>query len=196
MNKKRKKKNMKEEKMELQDTNTVSEEKNKQTSQQEQQAKEIITEELPDEKVILQQKIDELNDKNLRLYSEFDNYRKRMFKEKLELFKVASEEIITGLLPVLDDLERAVNSMNETIEKETMKEGIQLIYAKLKNILQQKGVEEIKSCGEIFNTDFHEAITNIPAESEEMKGKVAEEIQKGYTLNGKIIRFSKVVVAN
>jgi len=153
------------------------------------------TDEHQDEKLILQSKIDELNDKNLRLYSEFDNYRKRTIKEKIELSKSASEEIIASLLTIMDDFERGLQTINETSNIVVTKEGIQLIYSKFANLLQQKGVAPITSLGEDFNTDFHEAITNIPAEADHLKGKVVDEIQKGYTMNGKVIRFSKVIVA-
>lgn len=144
----------------------------------------------------LQSKYDDLNDKYLRLFSEFDNYRKRTLKEKIELSKTASEDIITNLLPVLDDFERAIQLMPQTEENMKQFEGISLIYNKLFKTLQQKGLEEIKAQGEAFDTDFHEALTNIPAADESMKGKVVDVVQKGYNLNGKIIRFAKVVVGN
>ena len=145
-----------------------------------------------------QEKCNELNDKYLRLYSEFDNYRKRTQKEKLEMSKNASEDIILALLPVIDDLERALKL---TVRQEDGPEmvtadGITLIYNKFKGLLVQKGLEPIPAIGEAFNVDYHDALTNIPAPSEEMKGKVVDEIEKGYTLNGKVIRFSKVVVGN
>jgi molecular chaperone GrpE len=144
----------------------------------------------------LQSKYDELNDKYLRLFSEFDNYRKRTLKEKIDLSKTASEEIISNLLPVIDDFERALQLIQQTEENIKQIEGISLIYNKLFKTLQQKGLEEIKAQGEVFDTDFHEALTNIPATDESMKGKVVDVIQKGYNLNGKIIRFAKVVVGN
>lgn len=139
-------------------------------------------------------KVAELNDKFLRLYSEFDNYRKRTIKERIELSKTASEEVIVQLLPVLDDFERAIKLIPENAEIDSFTEGIKLIYAKFKNTLALKGLEEIKSLGMPFDTDFHEAITNIPSETEEQKGKVVDEIQKGYLLSGKVIRFAKVVI--
>lgn len=141
-----------------------------------------------------EEKYAELNDKFLRLYSEFDNFRKRTFKERIELIKTASEDIIRTLLPVIDDLERALSSMKESSDKASY-EGINLIYQKFKNILSQKGVEEIKTAGEIFNTDFHEAVTTIPTEDEDQKGKIVETTEKGYLLSGKVIRFAKVIVA-
>ena len=144
----------------------------------------------------MQQKLDELNDKYLRLYSEFDNYRKRTIKEKNELVKTASEDVIYFLLPVLDDLERAINALESStkMDPSLSLEGIQLIYSKFNGILQQKGLEAIESVGKPFDVDFHEAVTNIPATSDDLKGKVVDEIQKGYMLNGKVIRYSKVVV--
>jgi len=137
----------------------------------------------------------EIQDKFLRLYSEFDNYRKRTQKEKLDVIKNASENIILQLLPIIDDMERAI-AFNDKPEVNdvSVKEGLALILQKLKNMLKQKGLEEIKTKDETFNTDFHEAITTVPAEKEEDKGKILEEIQKGYALNDKVIRFSKVVI--
>ncbi|NTW33166.1 MAG: nucleotide exchange factor GrpE [Bacteroidetes bacterium] len=137
-----------------------------------------------------------LNDKLLRLHAEFDNYRKRTIKERIELSKTASEDVIKSLLPVIDDMERAIKSQETNTEANAMIEGICLIYQKLKNILSQKGVEEINATGETFNTDFHEALSNIPAECDDMKGKVVDVLEKGYMLNGKVIRFAKVVVGN
>ncbi len=144
----------------------------------------------------LQDKINELNDKYIRLYSEFDNYRKRTQKEKVELHKTAGEDVFKALLPVLDDFERAVNAMNEAKEVDAVKEGVELIYNKLKNNLQQKGLAAMESKGQVFDADIHEAITNIPAPTEDLKGKVVEEVEKGYSLNGKVIRFAKVIVGS
>lgn len=143
-----------------------------------------------------QAKVNELNDKYLRLYSEFDNFRKRTFKEKIDLSRTASEDIIKELLPVLDDFDRAIASMGATDNIEAIKEGEQLIHAKMKAIFASKGLQEIKSIGEAFDTDFHEAITSIPAPSEDMKNKVVDEVQKGYTLHDKVIRFSKVITGS
>lgn len=143
-----------------------------------------------------QSKVNELNDKYLRLYSEFDNFRKRTFKEKIDLSRTASEDIIKEMLPVLDDFDRAIASMGATDNIEAIKEGEQLIHAKMKAIFASKGLQEIKSIGETFDTDFHEAITSIPAPSEDMKNKVVDEVQKGYTLHDKVIRFSKVITGS
>lgn len=142
----------------------------------------------------LQEKLDELNDKYLRLYSEFDNFRKRTLREKIELTKTAGATIITDLLPVLDDFERAVRLSEQTNSIDAIREGEQLILTKLKTILEQKGLSEIKSVGQPFNTDLHDAVTNIPSPSEDMKGKIVDEIEKGYQLNGKVIRYAKVVI--
>src|ERR1035437_146152 len=144
----------------------------------------------------MQAKIDELNDKYLRLYSEFDNFRKRTSKEKIELIQTAGEDIFTNLLPLVDDFERAIKSNEEIPDIKIITDGVNLIYNKLKTTLAKKGLAEMKSVGEPFNTDLHEAVTNIPAPSDALKGKVVEELEKGYTLNGKVIRFAKVVIGS
>lgn len=150
-----------------------------------------------DNEKILQQKVEELNDKYLRLYSEFDNYRKRTIKEKIDLSRNASEEVIASLLTVLDDFERANRAFeSKDITVDAMKEGIQLIYSKFRNILTQKGLKEMNAMGETFNTDFHEAITHIPAPTEDLKNKVLDEVEKGYLLNDKVIRYAKVVIGS
>jgi len=142
----------------------------------------------------LQEKVNEANDKYLRLYSEFDNYRKRTIKERIELSKTASEEVIIDLLPVLDDFERAIKSNEESEDCDAIKDGMNLIYNKFKNTLEKKGLNPIESKGTEFDTDFHEAITQIPAPSDDLKGKVVDEVEKGYQLGDKVIRFSKVVI--
>jgi molecular chaperone GrpE len=143
----------------------------------------------------LETRLNELNDKYLRLFSEFDNYRKRTGKERLDLLKTAGEDVIIGLLPVLDDFDRALSVIEKNGISEVDIEGIKLINNKLTSVLKKKGLEPLKVIGEPFDTDFHEALTSIPAPSDEMKGKVIDEIEKGYTLNGKVIRFAKVVVS-
>ena len=137
----------------------------------------------------------ELNDKYLRLFSEFDNYRKRTAKEKIDLTATASESVIKDILPVLDDFERALQNMEKN-GNETDIQGVTLIFNKLKDMLKKKGLEEIEAMGVEFNTDEHEALTMIPAPEEDKKGKVLDVIQKGYKLNGKMIRFARVVVGN
>lgn len=137
----------------------------------------------------------ELNDTYLRLYSEFDNYRKRTAKEKLELSATASAAVMRDLLPVLDDFERALQNMEKNGNEADL-QGVTLIYNKLKTTLQKKGLEEIVAIDCDFNTDEHEALTMIPAPDESKKGKVLDVIQKGYKLNGTVIRFARVVVGS
>jgi molecular chaperone GrpE len=141
----------------------------------------------------LQAKIDELNDKYLRQAAEFDNFRRRTAKERLELIQTAGKEVITDLLDVLDDSERAQKQLEATDNMLQVKEGIQLVFTKLRNILTSKGLKAMDAKGKDFNPDLHEAITEIEAGGD-MKGKVIEEVQKGYYLNDKIIRYAKVVV--
>jgi molecular chaperone GrpE len=138
----------------------------------------------------------EANDKFLRLYSEFDNFRKRNAKERIDLIKTAGADIITSLLPIMDDFERALKAMHDAGESDAVKEGIDLIYNKLKNTLNAKGLEAMDSIGKEFDADLHEAITKIPAPDESMKGKVIDEVEKGYLLGGKVIRYAKVVVGS
>ena len=142
----------------------------------------------------LEEQKKELNNKYLHLYSEFDNYKKRTNREKLELIETASEKVILGLLPVVDDFERA-NKANEKVEDITVvKEGFTLIYNKLLQLLKRFDVTEIEAKGEEFNTDLHEAVTHFPAPTEEEKGKVIDVTEKGYKIKDKVIRYSKVVV--
>jgi molecular chaperone GrpE len=137
----------------------------------------------------------ELQDKFLRLYSEFDNYRKRTQKEKLDIIKNASENLIVSLLPVLDDMERAVKYATQSdTDIAAILEGKQLILQKIKGLLKQKGLTLIETENAKFDTDFHEAVSIVPAKSEEEKGMILEEVEKGYLLNDKVIRFSKVVI--
>jgi molecular chaperone GrpE len=136
----------------------------------------------------------ELNDKFHRLFADFDNYRKNCLKDKLELVKNASQELMESILPVLDDFDRAIASMQEHQAEEESVKGVELIYNKLFNILKQKGLQPMESLHKEFDTDYHDAITQIPAPSEDLKGKVVDVIQKGYLLNDKIIRHAKVVV--
>jgi len=140
------------------------------------------------------EKLAELNDKYLRLTAEYDNYRRRTLREKMELSKSAGEEILQSMLPVVDDFDRALESIDESQDIEAVKEGIHLIYNKFKDVLGEKGVKEIEAKEQEFDTDKHEAVSKIPAPSEDMKGKVVDVVQKGYYLNDKVLRFSKVVV--
>lgn len=159
---------------------------------------EVPTDDTDKDKIIVEQKarIDELNDKFLRLFAEFDNYRKRTSKERIELCKTASSDVIISMLPVLDDFERALDAIPDDEANKVVKDGIVLIYNKYKAVLTKEGLEEMISKGEVFNADIHEAIANVAAPSEDMKGKIIDQVEKGYYLNGTILRFAKVVVAN
>ena len=143
-----------------------------------------------------QLKFAEMNDQYLRLWSEFDNYRKRSARERVEFSKTAASDTFTAILPVLDDFDRAAKAMENADDIAVVKEGMQLIYHKFRNILISKGLEEMNAQGETFDADFHEAITSIPSPDDSMKGKVVDEVEKGYSLNGKVIRFAKVVVGS
>ncbi len=150
-----------------------------------------------EEKILqLETELKNCEDKYLRLYSDFDNFRRRTSKERIELSKTASADTIGSLLTVVDDFERALNAMKDADNIEAVKEGVDLIYNKLSDILKRQGLEEMHSIGEEFNTDYHEAITNMPAESEELKGKIIDQIEKGYLLKGNVLRFAKVVVGS
>lgn len=142
----------------------------------------------------IQQELAEQKDKFLRLSAEFDNYRKRTMKEKAELILNGGEKSITSILPVVDDLERALKNMETATDVEAVKEGVQLIYNKFMNVLGQNGVKVIETQEQPLNTDYHEAIAVIPAPEEEKKGKILDCVQTGYTLNDKVIRHAKVVV--
>lgn len=136
----------------------------------------------------------ELNDRFLRLFSEFDNYKKRVSKEKLDLISTASEKVIVSLLPVIDDFERAIAANEKAEDVTSIKEGFNLIYNKLMQMMKRFDVEEIQAKGEEFDTDYHEAVTHFPAQKEEDKGKVIDVTEKGYKLKDKVIRYAKVVV--
>lgn len=155
------------------------------------------TEDLPTdpkdiEIIELKKEMEELRDKYVRMYADFDNFKKRNARERLELIQVAGKDVITGLLPVLDDFERAIKVLEKAEDKSAL-EGMQLIHNKLLNNLAAKGLKAMESVGKDFDVDQHEAITEIPA-GPEMGGKVIDEVEKGYYLNDKIIRFAKVVV--
>ena len=141
----------------------------------------------------LEAKTNELNDKYLR--SEFDNYRKRTIKERSDLIKTAAEDVFKAILPVIDDFERAIRANENVDDTKAMKEGMQLIYNKFKNSVQQKGLSSFESVGQTFDPDLMEAITHMPAQDDAQKGKVIDEVEKGYKLGDKVIRFAKVVVA-
>jgi len=149
-----------------------------------------------DELTIAQEALATEKDKFLRLFAEFENYKKRTSKERIELFKTAGQDVLQSLLPVLDDFDRA-QKIIEKSEDTAVKEGINLIHDKLKNTLKSKSLEEVEAkAGDTFNADLHEAITQIPAPNEDMKGKIIDVIEKGYKLGDKVIRFPKVVTGN
>jgi molecular chaperone GrpE len=142
----------------------------------------------------LQGELDDAKDKNLRLVAEFDNFRKRMAKERVDLIYTAGSEILKSLLPVLDDMERAAKQLENSTDIKEIKEGIGLVFSKTKTILHQKGLVIMDSMHQPFNPDLHEAITEIPAPTEDLKGKVLDVVEQGYYLNEKILRHAKVVV--
>lgn len=144
----------------------------------------------------LKEDCDELKDKHLRLHAEFDNFRKRSLREKIDYMKTASAETIRAILPILDDFDRAKQSSENEETEEKMTEGMELLYTKMYRILAEKGLQPMVTDEETFNPDLHEAITKAPAPTEEMKGKVLHTVEKGYILNDKIIRHAKVVVAS
>ena len=138
--------------------------------------------------------IAELKDKYLRLYADFENFRRRTAKEKLDLIGNANEGLLQALIPVVDDFERAMQSIDNTNDVAALKEGVSLIYTKLFKTLEAKGLKPMTAKGEPFNADLHESVTQFPAPSDDLKGKVIDEIEQGYYLNDKVIRFAKVIV--
>lgn len=142
----------------------------------------------------LQKKYDNLNDSHLRLMAEFDNYRKRTLREKADLIKNGGESVLTGLLPVVDDFERALENIRTATATKAVAEGVELIYTKFMGYLGQQGVKAIDAIGKPFDTEMFEAVATIPAPEEELKGKVLDSVQTGYTLYDKVIRHAKVVV--
>jgi molecular chaperone GrpE len=183
----------------------MSEEKNEQNQQNEEFAdsenlSDNRSEETPetdadDNVADWESKYNELNNSYLRLNAEFDNYRKRTLKEKAELLKSGSERVLVDIIMVVDDFERALENVSRAEDVEAVKEGIDLIYSKFKGLMAKHGVKEIETAGRLFDADKHEAITTVPAQSEEEKDKIVDSIQKGYTLDDKVIRYPKVIVA-
>lgn len=142
----------------------------------------------------VQSEVNELKDKYLRLLAEFDNFKKRTARERIENAKTAAQDTMSALLPVLDDFDRAKKSADDEASSEVFSEGVSLVYNKLKSTLENKGLEIFESTGELFDPELHEAITEIPAPTEDLKGKVVDTIEPGYKLNDRIIRYAKVVV--
>lgn len=184
------------------DTDNLSENSGEKQSEQEKTKKGIFQnigkgkkQNLEEQVANLQAEKAELNDRFLRLYSDFDNYKKRVGKEKLEMLATASEKVLVSLLPIVDDFERAIAANEKVEDIEAIKEGFNLIYNKLVQMMKRFDVTEIEAKGEVFNTDFHEAVTHFPTDKEEDKGKVIDVTEKGYKLKDKVIRYAKVVVA-
>ena len=173
---------------------TVAKEK-KSSSRKENKKEKARIEELESKVAELEDKVAKDKDDYIRLMAEFDNFRRRTAQEKLELVSVASMDTIKGLLPVLDDCERALDVLKKSNDSEAAKEGTELIYHKLLSYLQSKGLAVIDALGQEFDTDLHEAVAQFPVPEDDKKGKVFDVVQTGYTLNGKVIRFAKVVVA-
>lgn len=182
-----------------QDNNTETKNNTEQENNEEQTVTTEDSKQEPKEETTesLGNKLLEINDKYLRLYSEFENYRKRTNKERLEMIENASESLIKDILPIVDDFERALQTMEKEEDEKVKntKEGMTLIYKKLLSTLERKGLKPINAKGEMFDENLHEAVSQLPAQNEEDKGKVFDEVQKGYYLNNKVIRYSKVVVS-
>ncbi|MCE2740536.1 MAG: nucleotide exchange factor GrpE [Sphingobacteriales bacterium] len=176
------------------DTTNIQEELKAAAEEMSNQENPVNTGEIVSEEEKLKAELASVQDKYLRLYSEFDNYKRRTSKERADLFKTANQETVLAMLPILDDFERALEAMPNEENSESIKAGILLIYNKLKNTLQQKGLKEMEAMGMAFDADLHEAITKIPAPSDDLKDKIVAVLEKGYSLHDKVIRFAKVVI--
>lgn len=180
-----------EENKDLQEEQNISQEENTHVENQDTENTENLTEELSLEEQLAQQK-----DQYIRLYAEFENYKRRTQKEKLDFAQYANRNMMTSMLAILDDFERALKEISKSGDSENLK-GIELIYNKFKNALIEKGLKSVEvKAGDDFNVDFHEAITQIPAPSDELKGKIVDVVETGYQLHDKVIRFAKVVIGN
>ncbi len=182
-----------------QNTVTVEEptEDQKETGKEEEQTHNKMKSKKDKNEVLLQElgeKLAEITDKHLRLQAEFDNFRKRTMKEKADLIKSGGESVLVNILPIVDDFERALNSLKDVADEDAGKKGTQLIYNKFSEFLKQNNIKEIDAVNQDFNVDLHEAIIKIPAPDETLIGKVVNVVQKGYTLNDKVIRFAKVII--
>ena len=172
----------------------LKEELNSQEAQNENPEPQIENQEKQNSEPTAEEKYAELNDRFIRLYAEFENFRRRSNKERLDVISSANAGLLKDLLPVLDDLERAMINNDQVTDVEIVKEGFALIQNKFKSILDSKGLKEMNAKGEPFDSELHEAIANIPVSEDNQKGKVIDDIEKGYYLNDKVIRFAKVVV--
>ena len=180
-----------EENKDLKEEQNISQEENTHVENQNTENRENLTEELPLEEQLAQQK-----DQYIRLYAEFENYKRRTQKEKLDFAQYANRNMMTSMLTILDDFERALKEISKSGDSENLK-GIELIYNKFKNTLIEKGLKSVEvKAGDDFNVDLHEAITQIPAPSDELKGKIVDVVETGYQLHDKVIRFAKVVIGN
>ncbi len=170
--------------------------KEKITEELEEQIREeqIVEEQEEDTVEVLKAELSEAKDKYLRLFAEFENFKRRNTRERLDLLNSAAQDTISNILPVLDDFDRAKKSAEDENTKEELSEGVLMVYNKLYKVLEAKGLKPMESDGQDFDPEVHEAITEVPAPNDEMKGKVIDTIEKGYLLNDKIIRFAKVVV--
>lgn len=179
------------EEKEINDTNQeeIIDQVNQETAENVEATEEAVKAELSPE-----EKYNELNDRFLRLYAEFDNFRRRTNKEKIDMIATGNAAILKDMLPIMDDFERAITN-NESVEDiASVKEGFVLIYHKMRSILESKGLKSMQAKGEVFDSELHEAIANIPAPSPKEVGKVIEDVEKGYYLNDKVVRFAKVIV--
>lgn len=186
---------------EVMENTTSTEEKNTESSNKEEVTDEKTGKKKKSKKdkkdVLIEElslKLADISDKHLRLQAEFDNFRRRTMKEKVDLIKTGGESVLINILPVIDDFERALDSLKDISDKDPGKQGTALIYNKFEDFLKQNNVKEIEALNQIFDVDLHEALTKIPAPEEKLKGKVVDVIQKGYLLNEKVIRFAKVVI--
>lgn len=185
---------MAEERMINEQENGADDVKKEQTEAPEKHEKKSKKDKTHDQVEKLENDLADLKDKHIRLQAEFDNFRKRTLKEKTELIKSGGESVLLNIIPVIDDLDRALGSITAIDDENPLKQGVTLIYNKFQDFLRQNGVKEIEAKEKDFDTDLHEAIVKIPAPSDELKGKVVDVVQKGYLLHEKVIRFAKVVV--
>jgi molecular chaperone GrpE len=180
--------------------NTIEQEENLSDNLTDNMPKEQLPEETMEENAgssdNVSEELAQLKDTHLRLLAEYDNYRKRTLKEKTDLIKNGGEKVLVGLLPVADDFQRALENIEKSSGLDAVKEGVELIYSKFVSFLLQNGVKPIEAAGEPFDADLHEAVATVPVADEEQKGKIIDNLQTGYTLNDKVIRHAKVVVAN
>jgi molecular chaperone GrpE len=172
----------------------LNEESNAQENSNEQGGEQVENQEQVSSEPTAEEKYAELNDRFIRLYAEFENFRRRSNKERLDVISSANAGLLKDLLPVLDDFDRAISNNDQVTDAEVLKEGFVLIQNKFKSILDAKGLKVMNAKGEVFDSELHEAIANIPVSEEEQKGKVIDDVEKGYYLNDKVIRFAKVVV--